>query len=161
MIELLDTDIKHFYSHKDKAIIASYYIKEDGDNYIITNVRLMPEEGKVFADNAIPYYITSAAEIKIGKSFVKILGDSQLFENFKYVKIPYYVFKKYGKQLYVNRYIEVNPKFRRFTVMRKQEDFFKNLDLTENLDWYFKNVVAYNQEDYEKIIWLIKEYFLN
>ena len=110
---------KSTYSPEDKSIIAAYMITSENDKSIeILNIKETERRG-VFLDNAIGYDITihrttllkiSAINdlekyiIEDNKSRIEILEDVPGIQGFKYIKIPYHLYKSNLNDLEVKRF---------------------------------------------------------
>ena len=94
---------KSTYSPEDKSIIAAYMITSESDKSIeILNIKEI-ERGGVFLDNAIGYDIT-IHRTTLSKPQVEVLEDVPGMERFKYIRIPYYLYKSNLNGLEVKRF---------------------------------------------------------
>ena len=94
---------KSTYSPEDKSIIAAYMITSENDKSIeILNIKETERRG-VFLDNAIGYDIT-IHRVTLNKTQVEVLEDVPGMQGFKYIKIPYYLYKSNLNDLEVKRF---------------------------------------------------------
>ena len=105
--ENMDSIIRDFnkstYSPEDKSIIAAYMITSENDKSIeILNIKETERRG-VFLDNAIGYDIT-IHRVTLNKTHVEFLEDVPGMQGFKYIKIPYYLYKSNLNVLEVKRF---------------------------------------------------------
>jgi hypothetical protein len=105
--ENMDSIIRDFnkstYSPEDKSIIAAYMITSENDKSIeILNIKETERRG-VFLDNAIGYDIT-IHRTNLDKSQIEILEDVSGMQGFKYIRIPYYLYKSNLNVLEVKRF---------------------------------------------------------
>jgi hypothetical protein len=82
---------KTVYIPETKSIVGPYMIVGEDDK-TITVLNIKEIMGDVFLDNAHAYDIT-IHRVKLPKSQVEILSDVEGKEGFKYIKIPYWLFK--------------------------------------------------------------------
>lgn len=106
--ENIDNIIRDFdkstYSPEDKSIITSYMITSENEKSIeILNIREIPDRRGIFMDNAIGYDIT-IHRTTLNKPQVEVLEDVPGKEGFKYIKIPYYLYKANLNDLEVKRF---------------------------------------------------------
>ena len=106
--ENIDNTIRDFdkstYSPEDKSIIAAYMITSDNDKSIdVLNIKEIPDRRGIFLDNAIGYDIT-IHRTTLSKPQVEVLEDVPGMQGFKYIKIPYYLYKSNLNGLEVKRF---------------------------------------------------------
>lgn len=95
---------KSTYSPEDKSIIAAYMItSEDEKSIEILNIKEIPDRKGVFMDNAIGYDIT-IHRTNLDKSRIEILEDVPGMQGFKYIKIPYQIYKSKLNDLEIRRF---------------------------------------------------------
>ena len=94
---------KSTYSTEDKSIIAAYMITSESEESIeILNIKETERSG-IFLDNAIGYDIT-IHRVTLNKPQVEVLEDVTGKEGFKYLKIPYQIYKSKLNDLEIKRF---------------------------------------------------------
>lgn len=123
--DLTPNFFKTTYIPEDKSIIGAYTITNETDNMIeVLNIKETLTDKGVYMDGADPYII-NISKVKLPKSQIEIIGDVEGKEGFKYIKIPYWLFKKLSTDLNVKRY----DKLRRinFTHSQRNDNEFLKL----------------------------------
>lgn len=82
---------KSVYIPETKSVIAPYMIVDEDDKSIsVLNIKEIMRD--IFRDDAYGYDIT-IHKVKLPKSQIEVLSDVENKEGFKYIKIPYWLFK--------------------------------------------------------------------
>ena len=86
---------KSQYLPEEKSFIGSYIVSDDSQSNTIEIINIIENEfeSRMFVDGARPFNI-EIHKIKLPKSQVEIIGDVEGYEPFKYVKLPYWLYKK-------------------------------------------------------------------
>lgn len=85
---------KSVYLESEKSVVASYYISEINENLIeIINIQENEIKETALMSGEIPYWI-SPQIIKIMPSQIEILSDGQSKLGYKFIKMPYWLFKR-------------------------------------------------------------------
>jgi hypothetical protein len=86
---------KSLYLPEEKSFIGSYIVSDDSQSNTIEVINIIENEfeSRMFVDGARPFNI-EIHKIKLPKSQVEIIGDVEGYEPFKYVKLPYWLYKK-------------------------------------------------------------------
>lgn len=86
---------KSLYLPEEKSFIGSYIVSDDSQLNTIEIINIIENEfdGRMFVDGSRPFTI-EIHKIKLPKSQVEIIGDVEGNEPFKYVKLPYWLYKK-------------------------------------------------------------------
>ena len=86
---------KSLYLPEEKSFIGSYIISDDSQPDTIEIINIIENEirGGMFVDGAKPFTI-EIYKVKLPKSQVEIIGDVEGNEPFKYIKLPYWFYKK-------------------------------------------------------------------
>lgn len=92
---------KSVYISETKSVVAPYMIVGEDDKTIsVLNIKEIMRD--VFLDNAYGYDIT-IHRVKLPKSQVEVLSDVNGKEGFKFIKIPYWLFKNNLTDLEIKR----------------------------------------------------------
>ena len=139
--ELTPDFYKNVYNPDDKSIIGAYTIYDETDKMIeLLNVKEILTGKGIYMDGADPYNI-KIHKVKLPKSQIEILGPVEGREGFKYIKIPYWLFKKQSDDLSIKRY----PRLKRITFSYNQyrdNEFFKSMSDPKIID----NLVSSNPD---------------
>ena len=86
---------KSLYLPEEKSFIGSYIVSDDSQSNTIEVINIIENEfeSRMFVDGARPFTI-EIHKVKLPKSQVEIIGDVEGYEPFKYVKLPYWLYKK-------------------------------------------------------------------
>ena len=86
---------RSLYLPEEKSFIGSYIVSDNSQSNTIEIINIIENEmeSKMFVDGARPFTI-EIHKIKLPKSQVEIIGDVEGYEPFKYVKLPYWLYKK-------------------------------------------------------------------
>jgi len=88
---------------EDKSIVGAYMITGEDDKTIdILNIKEIHPENKYYMDNAKVYHL-NIKKAKLPKSQIEILTDVEGKEEFDFIKIPYWLYKKLEFDLKVER----------------------------------------------------------
>lgn len=91
------------YNSDDKSIVGAYMIVGETDKMIeVMNIKETKKTTSIYMDYAIPYLI-SIHKIMLPKSQVSIIKPVDSMDNFFYIKIPYWLFKKLSDDLEIRR----------------------------------------------------------
>lgn len=102
MTNLYDFD-RCTYISDDKSIVGAYMITGETDKLVeLLNIKEIIRERHLFMDNAQSYDIT-IHRVTLPKSMIHILSDVEGKEGFKYVKMPYWLYKKNITDLDIKR----------------------------------------------------------
>ena len=119
---------KTTYIAEEKAVIGAYYIREEYErSLIVLNIQENLFEDRIMGDGSKVYWI-SPHMVRLPISQIEILSDVPNKENFKYIKIPYWLFKK-NSGLEIKR-IE-GKKMVSFTRGQINKSFVDKIDDTE------------------------------
>lgn len=132
---------KSLYLPEEKSFIGSYIVTDDTQSNTIEIINIIENEfeGRMFVDGVKPFNI-EIHKIKLPKSQVEIIGDVEDNEPFKYVKLPYWLYKKNKDVLRIQK-IEGEKRF----VPNKSND---RPDFTQKLQ--DKHIADYfNMKDHE------------
>jgi len=86
---------KSLYLPEEKSFIGSYIVSDDSQSNTIEIINIIENEfeSRMFVDGARPFNI-EIHKIKLPKSQVEIISDVEGYEPFKYIKLPYWLYKK-------------------------------------------------------------------
>jgi hypothetical protein len=86
---------KSLYLPEEKSFIGSYIVSDDSQSNTIEVINIIENEfeSRMFVDGARPFNI-EIHKIKLPKSQVEIIRDVEGYEPFKYIKLPYWLYKK-------------------------------------------------------------------
>ena len=86
---------RSLYLPEEKSFIGSYIVSDNSQSNTIEIINIIENEmeSKMFVDGARPFTI-EIHKIKLPKSQVEIIGDVEGNEPFKYIKLPYWLYKK-------------------------------------------------------------------
>jgi hypothetical protein len=94
---------KCIYIADDKSIVGPYMIIDENENFIsLLNIKERVRDYHLFMDNAQSYDIT-IHRISLPKTNIEVVGDVIGKEGFKYIKLPYWLYKKNINDLEVKR----------------------------------------------------------
>jgi hypothetical protein len=125
---------KLVYLPEEKAMIGAYMIVNETEKMIeVLNIHEQLDNSGLFMDGAESYNIHIYFS-KLPKSQVEILGPVEGKEGFVYIKIPYWLYKKAGKELSIKRYSGK----KRLSIARSQiyGDYLKLIN-NPNVERYF------------------------
>jgi hypothetical protein len=124
--ELTPDFYKTVFNPEDKSLIGAYMITGETDKMVdILNIKELKSDKGVYMDGADPYTI-QIHRTKLPKSQIEILGPVDDKEGFKFIKMPYWLFKKMPTELGVKRL--TNKRKINFTYDQyRSNDFFKEL----------------------------------
>ena len=89
------------YLSETKSVVAPYMIVGEDDKTIsVLNIKEIMRD--IFRDDAYGYDIT-IHKVKLPKSQIEVLSDVENKEGFKYIKIPYWLFKNNFADLEIKR----------------------------------------------------------
>lgn len=93
------------YDPESKSYIGAYKIIDDTSEKVIEvlNIQEIDNQKANFFDKKIPYTI-KISKFRLPKSQIKILDDETGYEGFKFIKIPYWLYKKESDQFKIQRY---------------------------------------------------------
>jgi hypothetical protein len=94
----LTPDLSYYdssYLPEEKSFIGSYIVSDDSQSNTIEIINIIENEmvNKMFVDGARPFNI-EIHKIKLPKSQIEIIGDVEGYKPFKYIKLPYWLYKK-------------------------------------------------------------------
>jgi hypothetical protein len=96
---------KNVYNSEDKSIIGAYTIYDETDKMVeVLNIQELKSDKGIYMDGSEPYNV-KINKIKLPKSQIEILGPVEGKDNFVYIKIPYWLFKKQSNELTTKRLI--------------------------------------------------------
>ena len=85
---------KGVYEPETKSYVGSYLVGEETPKQLeVYNIIEKPDRDAIYASNHVPYSM-SLHKIKLPTSQVEILGDVPGKDGFKFIRIPYWLFKK-------------------------------------------------------------------
>ena len=85
---------KGVYEPETKSYVGSYLVGEETPKQLeVYNIIEKPDRDAIFASNHVPYSM-SLHKAKLPISQIEILGDVPGKEGFKFIRIPYWLFKK-------------------------------------------------------------------
>lgn len=94
---------KNVYNPEDKSIVGAYTIYDETDKMVeVLNIQELKSDKGIYMDGAEPYNI-KINKVKLPKSQIEILGPVEGKDNFVYIKIPYWLFKKQPNELTTKR----------------------------------------------------------
>jgi hypothetical protein len=132
---------KSLYVPEEKSFIGSYIVSDESQSNTIEIINVIENEfeSRMFVDGARPFTI-EIHKIKLPKSQVEIIGDVEGYEPFKYVKLPYWLYKKNKDILKIQK---INGK-KRFDPNKNNDrpDFIQKLQ-DKHIEDYF------NMKDHE------------
>jgi hypothetical protein len=132
---------KSLYLPEEKSFIGSYIVSDDSQSNTIEVINIIENEfeSRMFVDGARPFNI-EIHKIKLPKSQVEIIGDVEGYEPFKYVKLPYWLYKKNKDVLKIQK---ING-YKRFSPNKSNDrpEFIQKLQ-DKHIEDYF------NMEDHE------------
>lgn len=144
------------YIAEDKAVIGAYYVREIYEkSLILLNLQETEFKDRMTLSGSSVYWL-SPFMIRLPLSQVQILSDVMGKENFKYVKIPYWLFKK-NPGLDIKRI--KGKKIMSFTKNQINKSFVDKLE-DINVQEYF-NITAsseYEKKEYQIILNTIKKH---
>ncbi len=90
---------KNVYNPEDKSITGAYTIYDETDKMVeVLNIQELKSDKGLYMDGAEPYNI-KINKVKLPKSQIEIIGPVEGKDNFVYIKIPYWLFKKQTNEL--------------------------------------------------------------
>lgn len=131
---------KSIFVPVENVIIAPYMIIKDSESSIeILNIKEYASETGAFWDEATPYTVTFH-RLTLPKSQITILEDVSDKEGFKYIRIPYWLYKKNTEDLTIKRCVGTYHKMKRLDIRDiglSNRDFMKNFK-DPNVEKYLK-----------------------
>jgi hypothetical protein len=131
---------KSIFIPVENVIIAPYMITKDNESSIeVLNIKEYASQSASFWDEATPYTVTFH-RLTLPKSQITILNDVEGKEGFKYIRIPYWLYKKNSDDLTIKRCVGTYHKMKRLDVRDaglSNHEFMRNFKDT-NVQKYFK-----------------------
>lgn len=149
----IDTDetkydfYKGEYIQTDKSFIAAYLMGEEkGKQIEVLNLREYKDNYSMFMNGYVPYSVTTHKTL-LPLSQIEILGDVPGKDGFKFIKIPYWLFKKKQDDLKINRLNEKKALY--LTSKHRSYDQLEQL-FTPEFE-YFYNTISYDETDRKRM----------
>lgn len=149
----IDTDETQYdfykgeYIQTDKSFIAAYLMGEEiGKQIEVLNLREYKDNYSMFMNGYVPYSVTTHKTL-LPLSQIEILGDVPGKEGFKFIKIPYWLFKKKQDDLKINRLNEKKALY--LTSKHRSYDQLEQLFTPEFEHFY--NTISYDNVDRERM----------
>ena len=142
---------KSLYLPEDKSFIGSYIISDESQSNTIEIINIVEVEyrDRVFMDKAKPFNI-EIHKIKLPKSQIEIIGNVEGYEPFKYIKLPYWLYKKNkdvlkiqkitGKKRFSPNKNNDRPEFIQKLQDKHIEDYFNMKDHDRQGRKYFESI---------------------
>lgn len=131
---------KSIFVPVENVIIAPYMIVKDNESSIeILNIKEYTSETGAFWDEATPYTVTFH-RLTLPKSQITILEDVIDKNGFKYIRIPYWLYKKNTEDLTIRRCIGTYHKMKRLDIRDvglNNHEFMRNFK-DPNVEKYLK-----------------------
>jgi hypothetical protein len=131
---------KSIFVPVENVIIAPYMIIKDNETSIeVLNIKEYASQSASFWDEATPYTVTFH-RLTLPKSQITILEDVEGKEGFKYIRIPYWLYKKNTEDLTIKRCVGTYHKMKRLDVRDaglSNHEFMRNFK-DNNVQKYFK-----------------------
>lgn len=146
---------KSSYIESDKSVVAAYFISDINDTFVeIINIQENEISDRILMSGESPYWINPNI-IKIGRNQVEILNDVESKIGYKFVKIPYSLFKQ-------NRGLEVKrlkiAKNLSYTKYQLNSDFLRKIKNPKVKECFEVTASVSEISNYERIVKVIEGY---
>jgi hypothetical protein len=139
---------KSTYIESDKSVVGAYFISNIDDLSIeIINIQENEISDRVFMSGKSPYWINPNI-IKFGISQIEILSDVESKPGYKFVKIPYFLFKR-NKGLEIKRLKIV--KNMSYTKYQLNKDFLTKIQNPKVKECFEVTATELEISNYERI----------
>lgn len=124
---------EQYYNGEEKKITIAYMLcGEVGNSYKIKNFQEMLSETAVGMDGKCPYFVL-VHTVFLPKSYCTIKGDVENMPGFKYIEIPYWIYKKNIDTMIPKRHKDVSNRGQFFVpTTHRGTEYNKQLQDVEN-----------------------------
>lgn len=128
------------YEPQTKTYVGAYLVGEESPKQLtVYNIRQYPDNYAGFMGRENKPYSMSLHSTKLPISQIEILGDVPGKDGFKFIRMPYWFFKKNDKDLKVQRFDEPRGLYLKSGVHTKPENMEKLFD--PMFEKYFEEIV--------------------
>lgn len=143
--EIKDDEIFDFYhttyEPETKSIVGAYYIVDDlPKQIVILNNQEYINEDTFYGDGAEPIKL-AIKTVKLPKSQIEILDSVEGMENFFFIRMPYWLFKKNGNDLQI---VRVNDSKRIYNFYVFNDHKYKN-DILDIVNQTYDDEITLNR----------------